>query len=196
MHVLEQDLDLCHVTETWLSFDDPEVAPSGYNIISTPRIGKKGGGIGTIYRSNLDVELCKQDYNLTTLEYQELKLSISGKHTYIMLLYRPPDGSITDFIHDLVTYLESNIQRPDNTIFVGDFNINMLNNRDSDVVNFTQFLECFNLVNVVKFPTHSSGSCIDLCLTDYEDLVIDVSQGPLISDHHAVRFNMLSKKND
>ena len=47
--ILDSTLDLIAVTETWLSADDyvtpGEICPPKYNLIHTPRLCGKGGGI-------------------------------------------------------------------------------------------------------------------------------------------------------
>ena len=59
--ILEYDLDILALTETWLSgtvCDGPvlqEMLPNGYNYIHTPR-KSRGGGIALVYRDVIPVK--------------------------------------------------------------------------------------------------------------------------------------------
>ena len=194
-YIIDHNIDICGVTETWLPHDDLDVArlipPPGYNIISAPRkTGNKGGGVAIIYRNHLNITLNKRVYQFDNMEYLELEWDLSEKKVYIMLIYRPPDGKVTDFIHELTSYIEVNIQRMEKTLYMGDFNINILDSINSDVINFKDFLSCFNLVNFINFATCKSGSGIDLCISDDDCIVTKARQGLLFSDHFAVELEL------
>ena len=117
-------------TGPWLPQHDPEVAllvpPHVYNIMPTPRTtGSKGGGVATIYRNSLDIICSKNVYNFDTMEFQELEWKLLDKKIYIVLIYRPPNGRIIDFIHNLTSYLELNIYCTVKTLYMGDFNMTL-----------------------------------------------------------------------
>ena len=62
-YVLNKDVDLMLFTETWLAEDDNvvigELTPPGYSFINVPRREATGGGIGALYKSNLNLSLVK-----------------------------------------------------------------------------------------------------------------------------------------
>jgi hypothetical protein len=65
------------------------------------------------------------------------------------------------------------------------------------VINFNNFLDCFNLHNFVNLSTHKSGSSLDLCFSEETKLIINVEQGEMFSDHHAVLFDIkFAKQNE
>ena len=55
--IKEHDLDILSITETWLqsndSFSACNITPDGFNLISSPRLNKRGGGIAVILKNNL-----------------------------------------------------------------------------------------------------------------------------------------------
>ena len=62
-YIVNNGSELCAVTETWIKSDDlvtpREVAPPGYNVLSTSRPSDRlGGGIMLIFRENFTVEGC------------------------------------------------------------------------------------------------------------------------------------------
>ncbi len=57
-YILESNIDIHFITETWLSQngDDSkcsEMKPSGFKLKHVPRPSRKGGGIAMIYRQDL-----------------------------------------------------------------------------------------------------------------------------------------------
>jgi exonuclease III len=58
--IKEHDLDILSITETWLQSDDnfsaSNVTPHGFNLISSPRLNKRGGGIAVILKNTLSFE--------------------------------------------------------------------------------------------------------------------------------------------
>ena len=58
---------------------------------------------------------------------------------------------------------------------------------DSDTITFNDFLDSFNLENLVHFPTHKCRHTLDLLIMDKNwDHGIVPSQGHKIADHNAV----------
>jgi hypothetical protein len=196
--ITELDFDICGLTETWLPADDPEMAnlipPNGYCISSNPRKCGRGGGVATIWKKDLCIKPTSTKYDFKTFEFQEMEFSSGSENVILFLIYRPPDSNVTEFIHELILYMEMNINRQVKTIFWGDLNINTLDKSNSDVINFNHFQECFNLYNFVNLSTHKSGSCLDICFSEDTNLVENVKQGIMFSDHHAVFFDLKCTK--
>lgn len=67
--VIDNDLDVVGVCETWLHPDDDAVIaalnPGGYRFCHTPRLHKRGGGVALLYRSNLDVKVVPSSLNIS-----------------------------------------------------------------------------------------------------------------------------------
>ena len=57
--VLEENIDICAITETWIKDDEStikDVSPVYYKGISYPRLsGKSGGGLALIFEDHIDV---------------------------------------------------------------------------------------------------------------------------------------------
>ena len=54
--IMDKDIDICALTETWIKPDDDwtckEVTPPGYHYFNHPQLdGRKGGGTALLYKS-------------------------------------------------------------------------------------------------------------------------------------------------
>ena len=60
-HIVEQNIDVCVVTETWLKDKDTaSICQSGYLFESFPRqSNRSGGGTGVMFNSSLNVSFQK-----------------------------------------------------------------------------------------------------------------------------------------
>ena len=54
--ILENDLDILSITETWLKSDDSfsvsNIIPPGFSILSCPRLCKRGGGVAVVIKKS------------------------------------------------------------------------------------------------------------------------------------------------
>ena len=72
-------------------------------------------------------------------------------------------------------------------IWVGDFNIHVNDITNLDIITFRDFLDSFNLKDMVSFLTHKFGHTIDLLLQDLDaNIVHDTMRGFMLSDHDCV----------
>lgn len=75
-HIVEHDCDIIAVTETWLPCEDllanqiiGDVCPKGYKMSHIPRgTGHRGGGIGILYKTCLDIPVA-DNCQLATVKY-------------------------------------------------------------------------------------------------------------------------------
>ena len=132
--VLDNDLDILMLTETWLYAEGDEayesaMTPHGYKSYFFPRRGKKrGGGIAFIIRSNLSRYVKLTPLNYSSFESVEMKLCINQHSVTSICLYRIHHnkknnvtfpGFMCDFVDMLSSYADSN----SDLSFIGDFNL-------------------------------------------------------------------------
>ena len=96
--MIDEHLDVCAVTETWLSnsarehVTKGELTPVGYKLKSkSVRIGKRGG-VAVLYKSTLKCKKQKTE-SFSSFELLKLLLSKTNKAIYVCVLYHPPAGS-------------------------------------------------------------------------------------------------------
>ena len=146
------NLDLCALMETWIKDDENTTIPNhfcplGYNIISIPHINKTGGSITLVYRSNLDVRT-NTSYTSESMECVDFTLNLNKHNILLAVIYRPPDTSVLQFANELAAYMERNINTTREQIFVGDFNIHINKQDDSNAIIFSDMLESFKSIKL------------------------------------------------
>jgi len=108
--ILDQNLDLLVITETWFKDSRDQVAmgdmvPNGFKILQTSRKDRRGGGVALIHKD------CLRISQLTGLTYSSFECSRGTlKHRHsdidILLVYRPPDTSAVTFFAEFGELVE------------------------------------------------------------------------------------------
>ncbi|XP_070556586.1 uncharacterized protein [Ptychodera flava] len=133
--LIEDNLDILVVTETWLkSQSDPTLAEfhssiTGYNVYHQSRSGRRGGGVAVIARSNLRAEE-KQPGSFRSFESLDVLLKVSSQSLRVITIYRPPksqkNGStFNEFLTEFSTLLESVVPSACRLVIAGDFNLHL-----------------------------------------------------------------------
>ena len=98
LYILEHQLDICFITETWISKDEDlqyikaNLKMQGYHILSYERENRKGGGLACIYNEKLKTKASKsQKYE--SFESLTVQISIKSKTNIFSLIYRPPSST-------------------------------------------------------------------------------------------------------
>ena len=198
LYLLNYDIDLCIITEMWLKlseeiFNEKELCPQSYNIISNPRKGDKGGGgISILHKECLKVRV-NQDYNFDSCECFEYGIQLAeNEGLNLCAIYRPPDSNMGMFIQEFTTMIKESIMCKHELITIGDFNIHMENKLNEDTMLFDDILEAFNLIDNVNFPTNIANHTLDLVINQQDSRIIQsIERGELLSDHHFINFKVL-----
>ena len=192
--VLEDNLDICMVTETWFREDDSvkriNSKPMGYNLYDTIRQNKVGGGTALLVRNNIKVDILRTG-ETTKFEFSEYKIKVCTVFFHILITYRPPSSSFNEFLNQFWDFIEPIINTPHRLIICGDFNIHV--NKNSCPLNskFQDFMFSHNLKNYIDFETHLSGNTLDLFITrDYDNIPFSITAGCFISDHCMIKVKI------
>ena len=116
-YVLEHDIDLMAITETWLSDDSyiviGELTPPGYSFINVPRLSNNSntthnyGGVGLLYKTPLG--MFRHPFNrMTTFEHAHF--TNKGREINIVVIYRPPPSpkngfTTSQFLSEFETFI-------------------------------------------------------------------------------------------
>ena len=112
--MLDNNIDICVLTETWIKQDDNITAvnmcPIGYGAVSLPRPDHSGGGIAIIYNKNI-ITSTHKSYNFDSMECNDFPITTSKMRPkdHFILNYRPPNLITLAFLNDLATVMEGNI---------------------------------------------------------------------------------------
>jgi hypothetical protein len=192
--ILEKELDVLCLTETWLkeAGDEPvigELVPPSYTFTHrVRRTGQRGGGVGIVYRRDFKVQVCKERV-FSSFDIVELCLSRGKQSVHIACIYRPPPSKTNkltsqDFFREFGTYL--NALDAKNILIVGDLNFH-LDCQNPDTKRFMELVNSCEFEQLVTLPTHNRGHILDVVLVRSPRLVRSVSVENLyMSDHFLV----------
>ena len=189
--LLNNNIDVLGVSETWLTGDKPDsfVAVDNYRILrgDDPTPIRKHG-VAVYIRDGIKYEEVLNDKNIVVLKLPDHDI-------YIATIYRPPSYSPEEN-RGLVQLLQEHCTSRE-VILQGDFNLpSLLWNNDDPAESYVSpidrsFLELFislGLTQVVKEPTSfPSGNTIDLCLLSHPDRLGSVAvEPPLPACNHGI----------
>ena len=106
-YILDEDVDICAVTEIWLKQDPnddtvKDVPPTTYKIVSTPRSdGRMGGGIALVFKEHLSITQLAAQEGLTPMEHNAFNLHLQHTTITIHVIYRYPNTSTLIFAMNL-----------------------------------------------------------------------------------------------
>ena len=149
-----------------------------------------GGGLLVYARNGLVVLPCDQESDFN--QYCKFSLVNGSETFYVYLIYRPPSAgqSSKDKLSELLK--EAN----KNSLFVGDFNLpgidwvnGVANGGDEG---FVQALHENLFSQLVEFPTHTKGNCLDLIVSNIPERIGNISEVGRLgkSDHCIIQFEL------
>ena len=199
-YIIEHDIDLLTITETWLTdidqyiINDITFNSAIYTCYRCDRITSTfGGGVAIFLKNNMTVYSNKHII-LTNCQALFLKIKINHLSIFdILLVYRPPSTPTQLFTSELTHILT---QIPLNKLIIlGDFNYHYDENKYPHI--FKQTIETLSLKQHITFTTHIHGHIIDIVLTSINSQIYisEITRGELITDHYMIKFNINIKKN-
>ena len=192
-HVLTSSIDICAITESWISDDDQLTISQLRNDLVDfhviPRTNRSGGGTAILFRKSLDVTFVDSG-DLDSFEYSIWKLANKHLPIHIVIIYRPPYSSnhpitVSKFIEEFSTFSTDVLAQQDNCIFLGDFNIHVDDSTNNDATTFKDLLTSLGLLQHVTFSTHINNHTLDLIICNDSDLlkITNLSAEFFLSDH-------------
>ena len=176
--ILEHEIDILAVTESWLKPCDSHVigesTPTGYTLKHVPRTTGRAGGVAIVYKDCFELELKPKQLSPKSFEYMETMLKAGSEHIRLVVLYRPPRSpknklTKTVFLQELSELLELLSTSSGKLLLVGDFNFHLDDVSDLDTRKLVTLLESVTLSQHIHEPTHKSGHTLDLVITRSSD---------------------------
>ena len=185
------DFDAFAVSESWLTKNTPKsrYILDNFQIFRCDRLNKRGGGLCLYVRKHY---ICKKIFIPNPNKLAEmLWVEVTTKNAKIAVgvFYKPPKipYACLEKVFDSLLHIHTKYEH---TIFLGDFNINMLEKESLEVKALNNFIiEPFDLTQLIKEPTRitqHSRTLIDLILVGKDENVLfsGCCDAPGISDHH------------
>ena len=184
------------MSETWLKNNDlliKHVTIPGYDMLYKNREKVRGRRVGFYISNNLRYERQKHlESRFDELEHLWVKLPGRNKNCSLLLgvIYRSPTftnpSSWLPKFEELLSYVKSTWDGK--LMITGDFNLDLLCTFKSEVLQYCDILEQFNLTQIVNKPTRTTlnrASLIDHIILSNPTICkhTDVLPCPHISDH-------------
>ena len=202
-YIIENRIEACIVTETWLSEGDDiwistsDFTKHDYNITVSNRQNRRGGDLTLIYKTTQNLQVLKEGAT-RSFEYAIWKLTVQSTSITIIAVYHPlysEKKPITNamFIDDIPEFLTEALSQHQNIILAGDFNIHINKQEDPEANILMDTMTALGLQQHTNFITHHSGNTFDLIFTE----TINKAKGtkvytrsiylrPLCSQHHII----------
>ena len=131
------------------------------------------------------------------MELSAFDLCIQDHVINLLVIYRYPNTSAVSFCNNLADILENNIcTLKGHCILTGDFNVHTEDALDNDTWTFNKMLDSLCMINHITFPTHKQGHTLNLFIEEENSpLIMKVTRGHLISDHHFIQAHLNICKN-
>ena len=150
--VVDKDIDLFALTETWLrpgNIDCVEIGdlcPTGYDFIHIPR-ESRGGGVGLLFKESLDIKCKNSEWNFSFQSFEFLDVCFkSSKMIRMIIIYRPPSSvPLSTFYREFSLLLEDLATASGELLIVGDFNLHVDSSRDVNALHFCDLIASFDL---------------------------------------------------
>ena len=175
-YITEVKADLTVLTETWITNDDTlwlmstELNNNGLKMDVVNRKGGKGGGLAIIHKDNIKTKKLKGGA-VRSFEYAIWQCLFKSISIHILAIYRPPYSeknktTIKMFIEDISEFLDHTFTEVKNIIIMGDFNIHINNQNDTEAQVLKEAMESLGLEQHVTEPTHKAGNILDQIYTE------------------------------
>ena len=170
---LNKEFHVVAVSETWFESEDEskEYLLENYNMFSTIRSGKKGGGVTLYIHDSLKVkQLVSSSIEINgILESITVELQIEkGKNIVVSCIYRTPGSNITTFTEYLDNFLYS--EKNKSVYILGDTNIDLMKYDDHvPTKDFLDMLYSYGVFPKIDKPTRItavSATLIDNIFTN------------------------------
>ena len=167
-HLEDNQCDICLVQETYLKNSDTakvqEIREYGWDIYSSPRAERSGGGIAILYRNGVKLRLSPAGKTFRSFQVQEVLIGTGEGMVRLCNIYRPPYTgkarfTAAAFLEEFVDYLADLSLRTGHHVLMGDFNLQVQDLSDFYAEKFLKLLDSFGLDQLTPCqPTHTGST--------------------------------------
>ena len=152
-------VDVVILVETWLTTtSENRINIPGYVYVGTPRLRKKGGGVGFLIRENI-TDINRHDLGIKSdiIENHFIEIKCSKLNIIVGSIYRPPNTLETDFLSSMKVFIEKyqKINKNQKELILGmDHNLDLL--KHNTHIHTQQFIELLmdgKLIPTITRPT-------------------------------------------
>ena len=164
--LLEQQIDICLICETWLtSSNENKLDIAGFNYVGKLRSHKKGGGVCVLVKENIiSMEIKRIDS--IDLDYCAVEIKTDTGAPVVCSAYRPPNSDTKEFLKNYDLLVKSLQSVKSKGIVIGlDHNLDLLkhsnHSRTQEFLNLNLDESLLPTINKPTRLTKSSATLID-----------------------------------
>ena len=189
------------LSETWLKDSTHHLYHlKGYTTYHTYRLNREHGGVSLLISSDIKSELIQQ-YTFVNDTIEMCTVQLKHRTNFIFsIIYRPRSKhvAVEEFTHTLHNILDQNLFSRNNTVLLGDFNINLLEHTSHQPTNyFLNTMQSLNYFPHISRPTRfpdnpnlGQPSLLDHIWTNFTPLSTSGIIHHPISDHLPTFLNI------
>ena len=196
-YVVQNDLEITAITETWLKTYDRaapgEITPDGYKLHHVLRTFRHGGGVSVLCKPTFKTHASDSRQMTKSMESTNLLISSGSCSVRLIVIYRRDRSKrnpqfFGDFLTEFTEMLHGLVLDSSNLLIFGDFSEHVNDTGDAEARGFLDSLTSYSRVQHVTFPTHVHGHTLELLISRSTDsIVCNVSPFYLdISDHDQI----------
>lgn len=190
--------DVIVLTETWIASDHNfDYNIEGYKVYYKTGILNKCDGLCVFVKNCIDVDIVShgQPEGANSLS---MSLKIGQCNLFLVAVYRSPSAALQPFVDSLDKLCRKVRDLENNIVFVGDFNVNLLNN-DKIVNDYISVFQSNGFKSYINKPTRinrntNTKSCIDHIFVRNKNLPAAEIVGYIlqtnITDHYSVALHL------
>ncbi len=133
-YLIEKDVQLCAITETWLKpqndLEIAEITPPGFKLDPLHRPHNKAGGIAVIHNLKLKAKVSEKGH-FASYDYMDIYVPLGSDSIRLLVIYHPPYNYLSNpvpdstFLSEFATHMEKVVPSPGYLVVTGDFNIHV-----------------------------------------------------------------------
>ena len=157
----------------------------------------KGTGVALYIRDTFNA-LKEELTSQTSPNLESITITINhlGKKITVASMYRPPSGSVDGFLEEFEALV--NKMPSKNTFILGDFNLDLLDQKNKHVSKYEQIFLSHRLSPLISVATHEKPDCRKTCIDNIFTNEIEkvISSGALQNklSHHSPIFSLSKLK--
>lgn len=194
---LKLTIHLLIFTETWITEDEVDLVNiKHYNKVFACRKNRRGGGVGLFIHNSIEYKMLNI-YNDEKNNLLCIKINTKQYNLNISTIYRSPDNN-KNSLNNFFSLLESHLNeiKNNNSLVIGDFNFNIKNNLDKNVIEYKNIAESNGFFFCDDSTTRPiSGTCLDHILkNNLSKKVIITHLSTNITDHNILLLEINENK--
>ena len=199
--ITETNSDIIGISETFIKDDIPmnKCNIENYKLYTENRTHTTQGGVAIYIRESITAKQLPVPKNVNHPELICLELTIKNIKIAVVCVYKGLGLSYTSYSH-IIEFLADINSKYENTITMGDFNVDQLDKNSSKYkFLFSNLIEPLSLKQIISKPTRIDGgtkTLLDLILLNNPENMKQwgVADIPGISDHHMVYMTYAVRK--